>query len=290
LVLEVTAPGTDPWIGNFQLGLTGYSTAVTHPNGQDLVVIAGGLGYIVRPHDRSLAVTFGGGVMGVWPASSANLLIFNDSGIAFRALGPDGWRWGTRRVSWDGIEGIEIAEKTIYGRGWNAVLQQWQPFSIEMATGALRGGAYVESNQQRIAIGRELTLRGGAPMSPLTKRVIESALGILALAIGFLTIYLVIESARTGELTWSKALDNWGVTYAGVFITAVVLVLGLRLIFPSLAPGRQLLTRSGIIAFFAVYFSLALIVFVRNGVIPTAAVVMVGAAVGGFAVRWWFRD
>jgi hypothetical protein len=274
-------------VGNFQLGLSAYSTVAVHPNGHDLVVIAGGLGYVVRPDDHRLVETFGGGVMGVWPAPSLNLLVFDDSGIAFRALGVEGWWWKTRRISWDGFRGVEIAEKTIYGLGWNAVLNSWQPFKIEIATGAVGGGAYSEVGQQWLARAQESTVRS-VSLRPLSRRIAEVVVGLFAIALGLFTVYLVADSARTGELTWAGVRENWGLAYAGLFVTAVVLVLGVRLVFPSLAPRRRLLTRSGIVAFVGLYLAMWMVMYVDTGVVPTFLAVGVGCGIGVIAIRKWF--
>ena len=287
LVIEIEPPGGTPWVGNFQLGLTSYSNAAAHPNGQDLVVIAGGVGYIVRPDDRKLLATFGGGVLGVWQIPTFDLLVFNDSGVTFGALGPEGWRWVTRRISWDGFEAIEIAEKTIYGRAWNAIDKSWHAFSIEIATGSVRGGAYFEAGQQQIALARELTLGGGGP-HPLAKRIIEIVVGLFAIWLVLLTVYLVVDSARTGELTWAKVRDNWGIAYAGLFLTTVVLVLGARLVFPSLAPRGRLLTRPAIIAFFGLYLVMLVIVYFNTYVVPVFLLVVIGVAIGRIAIQKWF--
>jgi hypothetical protein len=250
-------------------------------------VIAGGIGYIARPSDRTLVETFGGGVMGVWPAPSFNFLIFNDSDVAFRALGAEGWCWTTRRISWGGFKGIEVAEKTIYGLAWNAVLKYWQPFRIEIATGHARGGAYWEGGQQLIARARESAVRG-ISLHPLARRIAESVIGFFAIALGLLTVYLTVESARTGELTWAKVRDNWGLAYAGLFVTTLVMLLGVRLVFPSLAPRQRLLGRSGILAFFGIYLVLGLVVYVDTGVVPVFPLLLLGCAIGGVAITRWF--
>jgi hypothetical protein len=250
-------------------------------------VIAGGIGYIARPSDRTLVETFGGGVMGVWPAPSFNFLIFNDSDVAFRALGAEGWCWTTRRISWGGFKGIEVAEKTISGLAWNAVLKYWQPFRIEIATGHARGGAYWEGGQQLIARARESAVRG-ISLHPLARRIAESVIGFFAIALGLLTVYLTVESARTGELTWAKVRDNWGLAYAGLFVTTLVMLLGVRLVFPSLAPRQRLLGRSGILAFFGIYLVLGLVVYVDTGVVPVFPLLLLGCAIGGVAITRWF--
>jgi hypothetical protein len=104
----------------------------------------------------------------------------------------------------------------------------------------------------------------------------------------FLTVYLTVDSVRSGELTWPKLRDNWGLAYAGLFLTAVVLILGARLIFPRLAPQGRLLTRSGIIVFFVLWLGNMVTVIYRTGSIPPIAIVVVVAAIGGIAIRKWF--
>jgi len=103
-----------------------------------------------------------------------------------------------------------------------------------------------------------------------------------------LTVYLTVDSVRTGELTWPKVRDSWGLAYAGLFLTAVVLVLGGRLIFPKLAPQGRLLTRSGIIVFFVFWLGNMVTVIYRTGRIPPVAIVVIVAAIGGIAIRKWF--
>jgi hypothetical protein len=288
LAIEFEPAGGEPWVANFQCGLTAYSNVVAHPNGQDLVIIAGGVGYVVRPQGRKLIATFGGGVLGLWSIPGFNFLVFNDGGVAFSALGTEGWCWKTRRISWDGFEAIEIAEKTIYGRAWNAVLQCWEPFRIEIATGLVQGGAYNEAGQQRIARGRELILSGGAPVHPLVKRIIEAGIGIFAIALGLFSIYLIVDSARMGELTWARVRDYWGLAYFVLALIGVVLVLGVRLVFPSLAPQQRLLSRPAMIAFFTVYLITGLFVFFDTGVVPIGLIMFLVGAIGGMATYKWF--
>jgi len=288
LMLEIKYGETESWIANFHGGFSPYSNVAPHPNGRDVVVVARGAGYVIRPADRTLITTFGNGIRGVWPIPKFNLLLIDDAGVSLAALSADGWLWKTPQISSGGFEGIEIAEKTIYGRGWNAVQQRWHPFSIDIASGSGRGGVPFESTLQRAAIAREMTLRGGAPLHPLVKRTAEVVLGLFAVALVILTIYLAIDSVRTGELTYSAVRDNWGLAYAGLFLTAVVAVLGVRLVFPSLAPRGRLLSKSGLFAFFGLYLASLFIVYLDTGVIPLFVLAGVGFAVGKIAINKWF--
>ena len=282
-VVEVEVDGSSPWIGNFQHGLASYSGVEIHPNGQDLIVIAGGKGYVVRPTDRALIETFGGGVSGMWRVSSGTVLIFDDYGISFSALDASGWRWKTRRISWDGFDVLTVGDRRIDGRAWNAVQQQWQPFAVDVVTGAVSGAAYDEMAQQAIAVGIELNLRRFlAPrVHPVVGRISQVLGGIAAIALGLLTFYEILDGVRTGEFTRTSSAEKWGAVYVVLFLAVVVLVLGARLIFPSLRPDGRLLTRSGMFAFFGLYLAMLLIVVWRTGTIPVAGIaVIVGFVIG----------
>ena len=143
VVVEFAPAGTTSWLGNFQRAIGSYSTAITHPNAHDVIVIAGGEGYVVDPVTAELKEAFGGSIQGLW-MSDSRLVIIDDAGIRFSALAEHGWRWHTRRLSWDGFENVTIDDQRILGQAWNAIEQRWQPFSIDLANGAVDGGAYVE--------------------------------------------------------------------------------------------------------------------------------------------------
>jgi len=288
LVVEFQPDGGPPWFGYFQTGTVQNSAATMHPNGRDVVVIAGGLCYVVSPNDGALLSVFGGEIKGVWQMPKLNLLIFNGGDVAFAALGVEGWTWRTRRISWNGFEGIEIAEKTIYGRGWNAVARCWQPFSIEAATGVVHGGAYDEAQQQRIALAREMSLRVRPPLPRFVTRLAEIALGALAISLVLLSIYLIVDSVHRGELTWAKVRANWALTYLGLAITSVTLLFGIRLLVPSLAPRRRLISRKGIIAFFGIYVAMMLIMYFNAGVLPVAFLTGIALGIGRIATNKWF--
>jgi hypothetical protein len=144
MVVEFSPPAAGSWVGNFQRAIGSYSGAVAHPNARDVIVVAGGEGYVVDPATAELKATFGGGIEGLWVTES-QLVILNDGGIRFSALGESDWRWHTQRLSWDGFERVTIDGPRILGQAWDAIDQCWLPFSIDLATGASQGGAYVEA-------------------------------------------------------------------------------------------------------------------------------------------------
>lgn len=289
LVVEIEPRDGSPWVGNFQPGGSSYSAVMVHPNPRYLVVVAGGAGYVVSPDDRALIATFGAGaIRAAWPMPSLNLFVF-ENGTSFASIGTEGPAWNTRRISWDGFRGIDVAEKTIYGLAWNAVLQQWQPFSIQATTGRVRGGAYSEAQQQQIAIAREITLRGGGPVHPLIKRAIELAIGLLAIALVVLSVYLVVDSADKGELTWAGIRDNLGVAYVCLALVSTSAVLAIRILFPSVAPKGRLISKNGILAFFGVFFAMHFIMWYHTRDVPVALLAMIGTPAAILAINKWFK-
>ena len=135
--------GTSSWVGNFQPAIGTHSGVVAHPNGEHVIVISGGEGYIVDPASRKLVEIFGGAINGLW-VIDGDLVVFDDSGVRLSALDSTGWRWQTSRISWDGFSDIHVARDSITGHAWNAIEQRWEPFTVNSRDGTVTGAAYVE--------------------------------------------------------------------------------------------------------------------------------------------------
>jgi hypothetical protein len=50
--------------------------------------------------------------------------------------------WHSRRLSCDSFRHTDIGRTEIVGEAWNAIDQQWQPFTVDLRTGRSWGGAY----------------------------------------------------------------------------------------------------------------------------------------------------
>ncbi|HWI61418.1 MAG TPA: hypothetical protein VNT75_06260 [Symbiobacteriaceae bacterium] len=141
LVVRFEPPGGSPWVGNFQPGLSDFSTVVHHPDGFHVVVIAGGQGYIVHPHSRVLIEVFGGAVEWCFAMEDPPLLVEHD-GLSFSAFGVKGHLWETPRLSWDGFRHVRIEGGIITGEAWNPMGETWDVFTVHLATGKASGGSY----------------------------------------------------------------------------------------------------------------------------------------------------
>ena len=138
LVVAFGNDGARSWVGNFQCAIGVASGVFAHPDGHHVVVIAGGEGYIVDPATRELTATFGGGINEVWPMTVMGALVFDDSGVAFSALGARGWQWRTKRISWDGFDALVLTGKQLGGQAWDAIAQRWLPFRLILQQARLK--------------------------------------------------------------------------------------------------------------------------------------------------------
>lgn len=141
LVVRFTPYGTR-WIGNFQRGLTEYDVLLPHPDREQVVVIAGGQGYVVNPETREASRIFGGAIVQAYTTDEPSLVIVDHQGISFEAIGPDGGDWHTPRLSWDGFRSVRFENGRMVGEAWSPVDDSWYRFEVDLATGATSGGSF----------------------------------------------------------------------------------------------------------------------------------------------------
>lgn len=132
---------SEPWVGNFQPGLTRFSRALPHPDGRHVAVISGGQAYIVDPQRREPAIELGG--CHFVSTFHANDLLILVSPIDLMALGRDGQRWRTRRISWDGMRALTVRDESLRGEAWVPSREErWLPFEVNLKSGDVHGGSY----------------------------------------------------------------------------------------------------------------------------------------------------
>jgi hypothetical protein len=112
-----------------------------HPDGRHLLVIAGGQGYIVDPNDRSKREYFGASIEVVLRVPELGTIVFGN-GLWFESLGPDGWRWRTGRISWDGMRELRREGLELLGQAWSPLENCWLPFELDLRSGEFKGGSY----------------------------------------------------------------------------------------------------------------------------------------------------
>ena len=140
-VIRLQPRDAEPWVGNFQRGLSSYDAAHLHPNSRDVVVVAGGQAYVVEPKSRHLIETFGAGICWSQTLDDHQLLLFHN-GLWFNAYGRAGQLWQTRRLSWDGIRVESISFPSLSGEAWTFEGDRWVPFALNLESGDVSGRSY----------------------------------------------------------------------------------------------------------------------------------------------------
>ena len=145
-VVKFLPDSRNDWVGNFQPGLTNMSKVIDHPNGVNIIVISGGQAYIVNPETEECEGEFGGQIETVLPVPDLQAIVFGN-GLWFEAIGPDGFLWRSRRISWDGMRNLNQQKVSLIGESYDPMDDSWSEFSLDLTTGNVSGGTYEEWNR-----------------------------------------------------------------------------------------------------------------------------------------------
>ena len=132
-----------PWTGNFQRGFAGTSSdfVLHHPDGRNVIVIAGGAGYVVDPASHQQIRQFGGGVNYAQRIDPINAVLIGD-GLNFETITAAGLGWRSERISWDGIRNIVIEGGVLRAEAWSPMPDMWRAFELDLLTGRVIGRIY----------------------------------------------------------------------------------------------------------------------------------------------------
>lgn len=141
-VVRFMPEGLPAWTGNFQPGDNSFYCVIQVFESNQFIVIAGGQGYVIDQSSGALERYILEGIEFIYQLpDSGNILVSN--GLWFRLYRGDATLWCSRRLSWDGMRGIEVcaADGVITGDAWHYD-QTWHPFEVDLESGDVRGGAY----------------------------------------------------------------------------------------------------------------------------------------------------
>ena len=135
-------PGTEnAWVGNFQPGLSTFDAIAEHPNGKDVVVVAGGDLLVVDPARREQIATLSGTIQSCTLASELPALVFDD-GISILILHTNGMLEQTARISWDGMRDIHVEGTVLSGEAYDPMADSWHSFRVDLLEAEFEGGSY----------------------------------------------------------------------------------------------------------------------------------------------------
>ena len=143
----------EAWVGNFQPGSSGWEGVLEHPNGQHLIVVARGQGYVVDPEGHQLLSRLSGNIQHVVPLPELGALVFS-GGLGFEAIKKDGIWWQSPRISWDEIRNIKVEGTILRGEASTPTPDgnKWAPFTVDLMTGQCEGGIYQDQIRRAIPV------------------------------------------------------------------------------------------------------------------------------------------
>jgi hypothetical protein len=140
-VIEVVPTGKQPWFGEFENGPEGLHGIFATPDPNTVCVVATGQGYwvsVVTPENYAILPLIP--IKRVISIPEQKALIFLDY-TKLAAYGPNGIKWLTGDLSWDGLEIIDVTSDKILGKSWDAPSGRHVPFSVDIDSGRSHGGS-----------------------------------------------------------------------------------------------------------------------------------------------------
>ena len=141
LVVRFYPSVSDPLAGNFLDGLTEFSSALDHPNGSDVIVVAMGDALVVDPETRSLRDRLGTQIEEIFVFEEEKFVVFR-SIVDFCAITADDTKWHSPRISWDGFRNIRRNGLVLLGEAWTPIQDTWMPFKLDLTNGQCIDAAY----------------------------------------------------------------------------------------------------------------------------------------------------
>ncbi len=112
------------------------------PSPDHLLAVAGGYGYVIdtrKPATCNFVPLRP--IASLLPAPGEGLLLLAGFHEVL-ALGAEGVRWHTARLSWEGVTLREVVNGTLLGDGWDMFADREAPFRVDLRTGKHEGGGY----------------------------------------------------------------------------------------------------------------------------------------------------
>ena len=132
------------WTGFFALGFDSpqvVNAVCSCPDPDSLCAVVGGYAYVVEAIDPGQWFRVEQRpVVDLRPLARQGLLLFTGF-TSISALGREGLKWTTGRLSWEGVSITGIADDKLTGLGWDAMSDKEVAFEVDLLTGKHTGGA-----------------------------------------------------------------------------------------------------------------------------------------------------
>ncbi len=143
LVVRFWPENKKAWIGNFQRSsVMGYDAVLAHPDGRQIMVVAGGAGYVVDSETRcETQRDLSSDIVSARCLPELGIILFED-GLRFAALKAGGEAWASDQIAWDEIRNISIEGACLRAEAYSPLGDRWHPFSLDLNTGECANVVY----------------------------------------------------------------------------------------------------------------------------------------------------
>jgi len=133
--------GTD-WVANFEAGWTDLKKVFNFADTDHVLVVACGRCYLMDIEQARPIAVFGVDYKHAVRSPDRRLILA--STVCLTIVESDGTHWNTERISWDGLEDLQIDGSTVSGVAYHPMLEsdEWVPFSYDIDRRELVGGSF----------------------------------------------------------------------------------------------------------------------------------------------------
>jgi hypothetical protein len=134
------------WVGNFKPGATSLKAVYPLEHQERVLVISGGICYLVNPDEQKPKAIVRGYVEKVIESSNHHLIL-QDS-LLLTIVEPNGNYWSTERISWDGIVDLKLEGNLITGLACDPGPggNNWVEFEVDLQNRTLKGGSWSQKS------------------------------------------------------------------------------------------------------------------------------------------------
>ncbi len=126
------------WVANFKPGWTDCC-GVFELSNQRLLILAHGLAYVMNPEQPEPLQTFGVTISQIIETESEFIMSDNIHIITYTK---NCEYWRSERVSWDGIDNLQLTNNLITGDAYDPMTDKWSPFELDLSNRILNGGTF----------------------------------------------------------------------------------------------------------------------------------------------------
>ena len=130
------------WVANFKPGWTELNEIFEIGNQSNLIVIAGGMFYLMNPENEKPIKAFGGGFETYLKSKNGKIILQDQTDLT--VIEPNGEHWSSERISWDGIKNLKLNGNLISGLSYDPMNEEneWVEFEMNIETRKVEGGSY----------------------------------------------------------------------------------------------------------------------------------------------------